>query len=76
MKKKLKKSIVLPIALFIYTTAMAVYFIPKNHEMSDTEKWITVIASYLIIAALWWVLNRKEKLIRQREEEMNQEKKQ
>ncbi len=71
MKRKYKKSILLPGALFIYATAMAVYFIPRNHEMSSTEKWATVIASYVIIAALWWVLDKKEKMARRREEESN-----
>ncbi|MBQ8361839.1 MAG: hypothetical protein IJX44_07835 [Bacteroidaceae bacterium] len=71
MKRKYKKSILLPGALFIYATAMAVYFIPRNHEMSATEKWATVIASYVIIAALWWVLDKKEKMAQRREEESN-----
>ena len=61
MRKKLKKSIVLPVALLVYTTAMAVLFIPRNQELSDAEKWGTVIISYLIIALLWWVLKKKEK---------------
>lgn len=69
MKRKYKKSILLPGALFIYTTAMAVWFIPRNHEMSSTEKWVTIVASYVIIAALWWVLDKKEKMTRKREEE-------
>lgn len=69
MKRKYKKSILLPGALFIYTTAMAVWFIPRNHEMSTTEKWVTIVASYVIIAALWWVLDKREKITRQREEE-------
>lgn len=76
MKFKLKKSIALPLALFIYTTAMAIYFIPKNNEMSPTEKWITIIASYLIIAALWWVQNKKEQLARQRAEKTDLKKEQ
>lgn len=69
-RKRLKKSILLPGALFIYTTAMAVYFIPRNHEMSNTEKWVTIIASYLIIALLWLTLRKKEELARKREEKM------
>lgn len=61
----------MPLALFIYTTVMAIYFIPRNHEMSDTEKWVTVSASYLIIAALWWVLRKKERMMEKRNEEMS-----
>ena len=61
MKKKLKKSTWMPLALLVYTTAMAVYFLPKNTEISDTEKWVTFGASYLIVALLWYVLRLKEK---------------
>ena len=61
MKKKLKKSTCMPLALLVYTTAMAVYFLPKNTEISDTEKWVTFGASYLIVALLWYVLRLKEK---------------
>lgn len=75
MRKKLKKSIVLPVALLVYTTAMAVLFIPRNQELSDAEKWGTVIISYLIIALLWWVLDKKEKLAIKRQEEMKQNEK-
>ena len=61
MKKKIKKSTWMPLALLVYTTAMAVYFLPKNTEISDTEKWVTFGASYLIVALLWYVLRLKEK---------------
>lgn len=69
--KRYKKSVLIPLALFIYTTVMAVYFIPRNHEMSGTEKWVTVSASYVIIVALWWVLRKKEKMAAKRGDEMN-----
>ena len=61
MKKKIKKSTWMPLALLVYTTAMAAYFLPKNTEISDTEKWVTFGASYLIVALLWYVLRLKEK---------------
>ena len=61
MKKKIKKSTWMPLALLVYTTAMAVYFLPKNTEISETEKWVTFGASYLIVALLWYVLRLKEK---------------
>lgn len=76
MRKRIKKSIVLPAVLFIYTTVMAAYFIPRNHEMDTNEKWITVTASYLIIALLWWVLRKREKMAGQREELSNKQKRQ
>ena len=65
MKKKLKKTTWMPLALLVYTTAMAAYFLPKNTEISDTEKWVTFGASYLIVALLWYVLHLKEKRMEQ-----------
>ena len=59
--KKYRKSIWLPVALLVYTTAMAVYFIPRNTEISDKEKYITVGLYYIIIAFLFIVLLNKEK---------------
>lgn len=66
--KKLKKSTGLTIALLIYVSATAAYFLPRNTEISNTEKYVTVIASYVIVLALWLVL-RKEELQRKRREE-------
>ena len=70
MKKKFKKSTWLPLALLIYTTAMAAYLLPKNSEISDTEKWLTFGASYGIIALLWYVLRLKERRLEQRNKEI------
>ncbi|NDW13506.1 hypothetical protein D0T50_11460 [Bacteroides sp. 214] len=71
MKKKLKKSTWLALALLIYVTAMAVYFLPRNTEIGDTEKYITLAASYVIVAALWFVLRKKEQFKERRERENN-----
>ena len=43
--KKLKKSTGLTVALLIYVSATAAYFLPRNTEISNTEKYVTVIAS-------------------------------
>lgn len=67
--KKLKKSTGLTIALLIYVSATAAYFLPRNTEISNTEKYVTVIASYVIVLALWLVLRKKEELQRKRREE-------
>jgi len=67
--KKLKKSTGLTVALLIYVSATAAYFLPRNTEISNTEKYVTVIASYVIILALWLVLRKKEELQRKRREE-------
>lgn len=67
--KKLKKSTGLTVALLIYVSATAAYFLPRNTEISNTEKYVTVIASYVIVLALWLVLRKKEELQRKRCEE-------
>lgn len=68
-RKKLRKSTWLTLALFIYVSAMAVYFLPRNTEISDTEKYITVGAAYVIVLVLWFVLRKKEKFKERREME-------
>ena len=73
--KKLKKSTGLTVALLIYVSATAAYFLPRNTEISNTEKYVTVIASYVIVLALWLVLRKKEELQRKRREEDNIERK-
>lgn len=73
--KKLKKSTGLTVALLIYVSATAAYFLPRNTEISNTEKYVTVIASYVIVLALWLVLRKKEELQRKRREEDKMERK-
>ena len=63
--KKYRKSVWMPLVLFIYTTAMALYFLPGNTSVSNEEKWITFIAAYVIIALLAFVLRKKEKMMDQ-----------
>ena len=72
MRKKFRKSTWMPLALLVYTTVMAVYFLPKNSEISDTEKWITFGASYLIIGLLWYVLRLKERRLEKRNKEIEE----
>ena len=67
--KNLKKSTGLTVALLIYVSATAADFLPRNTEISNTEKYVTVIASYVIVLALWLVLRKKEELQRKRREE-------
>lgn len=74
MKRKYKKSRVLPLILFVYTTAMAIYFLPQNTEIGQLEKWCTVVASYLIILLLGYVLRKKEQLAAKREQELAEQK--
>ena len=73
--KKFKKSTGLTVALLIYVSATAAYFLPRNTEISNTEKYITVIASYVIVLVLGLVLRKKEELQRKRREEDRTEQK-
>lgn len=67
--KRLKKSTGLTLALLIYVSATAAYFLPRNTEISNTEKYITVAVSYIIVLVLWLVLRKKEELQQRRREE-------
>ena len=62
-------------SLAYYVSATAAYFLPRNTEISDTEKYVTVIASYVIVLVLWLVLRKKEELQRKRREEDRTERK-
>ena len=66
---KIKKSTGLALALLIYVSATAAYFLPRNTEISNTEKYVTVAASYVIVFVLWLVLRKKEELQSKRREE-------
>ncbi|ADV45033.1 hypothetical protein [Bacteroides helcogenes] len=66
--KRIKKSTGLTAALLIYVTATAAYFLPRNTVISDTEKYVTVAVSYVIVFVLWLVLRKKEELQRKRRE--------
>lgn len=56
--------------LAIYTAIMYIYLFPKNTEMSNTEKWVTIGVSVGILALLWVLLRRRNRLRKEREEEM------
>ncbi len=56
--------------LFIYTTCMYIYFFPRNHEMSDTEKWTVMGVSYAALAVLWFLMRRRQRLRKERENEL------
>lgn len=74
MKKKVKKSTWISLALLIYVSAMAVYFLPRNTEIGDTEKYVTLGVAYVIVALLWFVLRKKEIFQEKRREEKESDK--
>ena len=69
LMKKLKKSTWVTLALLIYVSVTAAYLLPRNTEVSDTEKYITLAISYVFVFILWLVLRKKEKLQQRRREE-------
>ncbi|MBR2301532.1 MAG: hypothetical protein IKA41_06230 [Bacteroidaceae bacterium] len=62
--------------LFLYTTGMYIYLFPRNTEMSDIEKWSIVGVSYATLVLLWFLLRRRQRLRREREEQIRSFKKQ
>ena len=56
--------------LAIYTAIMYIYLFPRNTEMSNIEKWATVGASVVMLAVLWVLLRRRNRLKKEREDEM------
>lgn len=61
--------------LAIYTAIMYIYLFPRNTEMTNTEKWATIGVSVGILAILWILLRRRNKLRKEREEDINNNRK-
>jgi ABC-type nickel/cobalt efflux system permease component RcnA len=53
---------------------MAVYMLPRNSEMSHTEKYITLSASYIIVIVLWFILRKKEQIQQKHREKEQKDK--
>ena len=70
--KRIKKHNLVVGLLFAYTTGMYIYFFPKNSEMSTTEKWAIVAASYIILIILWFVMRGRDRLRSKREKELSE----
>jgi len=49
---------------------MYIYFFPRNHEMSNNEKWAIMGVSYAVLVVLWFLMRRRQRLRREREEDM------
>lgn len=60
--KKIRKSTKVALAFLIYVSVTAAYLLPRNTEVSHTEKWLTVAGSYVIVLLLWLVLRKKEQM--------------
>ena len=62
MMKRYKKQLLISLLLFVYVSGMAIYFVPRNTEMTVTEKIVTIAVSYLLVVAVGVVLLFREKL--------------
>lgn len=62
------------VILAIYTAIMYIYLFPKNTEMSNTEKWVTIGFSAGILVLLWILLRRRNKLRKEREDDIRNNK--
>ena len=51
------------------TGKTAAYLLPRNTEVSLTEKIITVAVSYVIVLLLWLVLRKKEQMRERRKKD-------
>ena len=69
--KKIRKSTGVALAFLIYVSVTAAYLLPRNTEVSLTEKIITVAVSYVIVLLLWLVLRKKEQMRERRKKEIS-----
>ena len=69
--KHYKKHTLIVSLLFVYMTEMFFYFFPRNTEMSETEKWLIVAVSYVLLIILWFTLRQKYRLRKKNEDELN-----
>ena len=69
--KHYKKHTLIVSLLFVYMTGMFFYFFPRNTEMSETEKWLVVAVSYVLLIILWFTLRQKYRLRKKNEDELN-----
>lgn len=61
--KRIKKSVMLPLALGLYATAMTLYFGPRLIEEGMSLKlWLSVGLEALVVVGLFFALRRKERL--------------
>lgn len=67
--KKIRKSTGVAIAFLIYVSVTAAYLLPRNTEVSQTEKILTVAGSYVIVFLLWLVLRKKEQMRERRKKD-------
>lgn len=68
---KLRKSIWVPLALLAYSAIVLAYALPRNHEVSTAYKVGVIAVDLLIVAILWWIYRKKERMAKQREDDLH-----
>ena len=67
--KKIKRSTGVALAFLIYVCLAAPYLFPCNSGVSQTEKYLAVAGSYVIVLLLWLVLRKKEQMRERRKKD-------
>lgn len=67
-KRKIGKTVWMPLAFLIYSSAIYIYWIPRS-TASTLAIVVTVGVNLLIIVALWWLLRKKEDMAARREQD-------
>ena len=65
--RKIKRSTGVALAFLIYVSVTAAYLLPRNTEVSQTEKILTVAGSFVFL--LWLVLRKKEQMRERRKKD-------
>lgn len=60
MKKRIRRSVLIPAVFTIYSAAIYAWFIPRT-TVSTSRLCLTIGANILIIVVLWWLYRYKEK---------------
>lgn len=59
--KRLKKSTGITLALLVYVSLTAAYFLPRNSEITTCDKWFAAGAAYLVVLLVWQLMRYKER---------------
>lgn len=65
-----KKPWLIPSLLALYATGMFIYLIPRNQEASTMEKIVTVAGTYAVLVVLYFLLRKKNKMAKERENDL------
>ena len=74
MKRKIKKSVYLPLGLGLYAIAMTCYFGPRLlEEGMGIKLWLSIAFEVVVVIGLFFALRRKERLAAEWPDKVKQE---